>query len=132
MPATTASNYKSKNSKDVLLPSGATFVIRKIPKSIIFRVLELLDKVKEVKEDTDPKELTPEQLKVYDDLYNLLIPACVIEPTVAKIDAKAGPDELTMDDLLSEDTKALVDAIFRHSQATAQDEESRKNSPAQT
>ena len=141
---TTAQEYKKLHTKDIKVTSGATFTIRKIPKSLFFDVEELLEKIRVIVKDkqipdlktlntedseqmkTIAENFSREQLKAYDDLYNKILPTCIVAPKVV-FGKDPNEDELSVEDIDIKDINDLITGIFDLSKATTEAEIERKN-----
>jgi len=117
-----AAEYKSKAIKEVPLPSGFVFKIRRIPP-------RLIPGLTDIGEYKNPKEMTmAERREAMSKLMEhmmVVIPACVVEPKIVTGDS-VPEDAIHFDDLAFDDLFALYTAIIDHTGLTAKAAEKRK------
>ena len=106
--------YRKKYTKEVKLPSGFTFKIRKMNVEDLY----LLTKIYGNRPigELEARELLP-------DVVKTILPRCVIEPKIAE---KPSENALGVDELTADDVVALITEIMAFGGVTGPAAEERK------
>jgi len=119
-----AEQYRARAQKSVKLPSGFTFVIRRIPPLLIPDLtFDVPEDVKELslEERRDlTKKLLTEMMKIF--------PSCVVEPRIVVGD-EVPKDAIHFNDLDFDDLLSLFSAILEHSGLSGPEVQRRKKFP---
>jgi len=118
---TSPEDYVKGNRKSVTLPSGAIFVIRRIPPRMLGRLMRVFGTEAEKAADIVK---SPEFRQQFPELMAELIPSCVVLP---KITVNPEEDSICIDDIGPNDLYALIGEIFSFSGLTPEAVKTRKS-----
>jgi len=137
---TKAKEYRKQKTKEVTLPSGAVFLIRKMTPEVFAKIADKLtaflpggtnptgdirDVAKSIREFSRQDMMSV--LNEFPVVIRAVFPACVVEPRI--VEANPTEDELAVDDIELMDSFELFHQIFEFSTITGPLPESEQPSP---
>ena len=123
--AISSSEYKKKKRVLFTLPSGAVFELRPMARSLYFKLQPDLVVLDELGKQPDTTTITEAQTKAISKVYDEILTFCVTLPKV--VVTASNPDELEINDIVSEDQTAIVNKAFDMTGLSAEKVEERKN-----
>jgi hypothetical protein len=136
MNCTTAAEYVKSNRKEIELPSGAVFVIKKLtPRDYmklhtanfpIINTEQINDKNTDEKAKEQWLKMTPDQQRASIEFNEQFVIAGTVSPKISK---EASDNTLCIDDIDGDDFNALIVAISEFSTAKRQDLKSFRAEP---
>ena len=114
-----AKEYRKAMTKVIRLPSGFHFKIRKMPPSALAKLMKVYGELPPARRDLTPEEkerLRRTGMEKFADIIAAIIPDCVVEPKIST--NPKSEDELSLQDLPSDDLFALLDEITAFSGLT--------------
>ena len=118
---TSPKEYLKGQRKQITLPSGAVFEIRKLSPIAFGEVLKIMGP--ETARDMD--DIVRDKIV---DIMKVIVPRCVVKPKIT-LEETDDKDKLSLEDLEMQDVFALLDEVYAFSGLSTEDVEEKKSFP---